>query len=300
MPRKRLFHGQLLIKLIFILTLFLLSSNGFLEAATSPDAIAFRVMPNPGYLSPLRWYQENIKLKGSPQALTVDGYEAVRDGRTVYVNAANINLSDSAAAFYSNIYIISYNQQAESQTIDIFGQILVHWKFNINLRQEQKDKVRKDTKRLADLADIKFGLDNYQKKHNGDYPNLSAGSYLSGKTISKWPSWQATFGAALGITMPLDPVNKLGKCQADCCSTNNCSSDSDKASCGYNEDTCWNQATKKFAGALTNSHVYVYTYNGSKSYNICALLESDYSITLSQNDCAGLVTHAIGYTIVAP
>ena len=102
---NRLFYGKLLTKLIFILALVLFSLSGSSQAATSPDAVGLRVIPNSDYLSPLRWYDENIKAKGSPQSLIVDGYEAVRDGRTVYVNAANI----SGADFFTNIYIIKLN-----------------------------------------------------------------------------------------------------------------------------------------------------------------------------------------------
>lgn len=94
------------------------------------DAIAVRVVPNPNHYSVYRWY-ESQGFQGSPQALIVDGYEAVRDGRTVYVNAANI-LPDSKTIF-TNIYLISYNQDPNEKTVDILGQIVSHWKFNSNL-----------------------------------------------------------------------------------------------------------------------------------------------------------------------
>lgn len=274
---NKILNGRLLIKLIFILTLILLSGNGSLEAATSPDAIAFRVMPNPGHLSPLRWYQENIKLKGAPQGLTVDGYDAVRDGRTVYVNAANIDVVKNS--FYTNIYIISYNQQAESATVDIFGQILAHWKFNTNIiDQKVKAAVVRDTNRLSDLSDIELVLDNYQEAHNGDYPALTAGSYITGKSISTWPSWRATLSKDLAITLPLDPVNKLGDCLSPP---------------GYDPTTCWNQTTKKFAGTVNadnsltlpdNSRAYIYSYQGNKTYKLCAIIETSYA-NLSAYSC---------------
>ena len=241
----------------------------------STDAIAIRVMPNSEHFSPLRWYRANVKNQGSPQNLLVDGYEAIRDGRTVYVNAANISGTD----FYTNVYIISYNQEAENQTIDIFGQILTHWKFNVNVPEEQKDNVRNDTKRLADLAEIKLALNNYQKIHNGDFPFLTAGSYLAGKSISTWPSWQATLGKALGATLPIDPINKLGTCP------------------GYDDITCWNQNNKTFADPNPNnnilelpadSYVYVYTTDASGgNYDVCAVMESGYLTELAQGACQG-------------
>ena len=194
------------------------------RAAESPDAIAIRVAPNSDHYSPLVWYKKNIKVQGSPQNLLVDGYEAVRDGRTVYVNAANISGND----FYTNIYIISYNQEAEDLTIDIFGQILAHWKFNANsaINNIQKQKIIRDVKRLANLYDMNLALSRYKKDV---FPRLKSGSYITGASVSTWPSWQATLGAELGITMPLDPINKLGSCPA-----------------GYDAKTCWNQATKLF------------------------------------------------------
>jgi len=102
----------------------------------SPDAIAIRVMPNLDNFSPLSWYAHNVTVKGAPQSLTVDGYEAVRDGRSVYINAANLVNAPMGNHLYTNIYIISYNQEAEQPTQDIFGQILKYWKFNTELVEQ--------------------------------------------------------------------------------------------------------------------------------------------------------------------
>ena len=96
------------------------------------DAIAIRILPNPNLYSINRWY-ESRGFKGSPQALTVDGYEAIRDGRTVYVNAANIDKDPPHLRIYNNIYIISYNQDPSPKTVDILGQIISRWKFNTDI-----------------------------------------------------------------------------------------------------------------------------------------------------------------------
>jgi len=127
-----------LTKKLYLSILFLILGLFFVSlparaAETSPDAIAIRVMPNTEHLSPLTWYYNNVDIKGAPQALLVDGYEAVRDGRTVYINAGNIVFSMMGDKIYTNIYIISFNQEAESDTRDIFGQILQYWKFNAEL-----------------------------------------------------------------------------------------------------------------------------------------------------------------------
>lgn len=271
------------LRMVFLLVFALAGALAILNnssAQTLPDAIAIRVVANPAHLSPLRWYNENVSLKGAPQQLLLDGYQAIRDGRTVYVNAANVVASGTV---YTNIYIISYSQEARKQTQDIFGQILSHWHFNTNIDEiaggcskdaalsclndnecankgyclSPKSEVVRNTKRLADLADIQTALEKYKKIH-GRYPTLSAGSYLPNKTISTWPSWQETLGRELGESLPLDPVNELGACS------------------GFAPTTCWNATTQQFAGSLPDdlsltvslppgSQAYVYRVEGDGS-----------------------------------
>jgi len=115
--------------LILVLSFLVVAHNSDAQD-NSPDAIAIRIIPNPNHYSISRWYTSQ-NFTGSPQALTVDGYEAIRDGRTVYVNAANID--PTSRTIYTNIYLISYNQESEAKTVDILGQIISHWKFNDNI-----------------------------------------------------------------------------------------------------------------------------------------------------------------------
>jgi len=297
LKRKNIIKSGLVL-ILLLSFLFLFTQNDSQAATTSPDAIAIRVIPNSDHYSPLAWYKKNIKVQGSPQNLLVDGYEAVRDGRTVYVNAANISGND----FYTNIYIISYNQEAEDLTIDIFGQILAHWKFNAgetdpgkcSLTKDkeclynsdcpsneycnsEKARIARDTIRLADLAGVKEVLENYRAKH-GRYPVISAGSYIANATISTWPSWQAALGSELGITMPKDPINRLGSCPAN-----------------YDKITCWDQKAKSFydsdpADSALNlpngSQGYVYTVrsDGTK-YNSCFYAESEFINQENNGSC---------------
>ena len=254
----------------------------------SPDAIAMRIVSNPNHYSALRWYNEKVTVKGSPQLLSVDGYPAVRDGRSVYVSAANVD--QTAVKLFTNIYIISYNQQAERATEDIFGQILANWRLNINLDTVAgfcsaepslkcltddecgkfgyctsfKARVTRDTIRMARLTDLKASLESY-KKSKKKYPNLSAGSYLPAKSISVWPSWQAVLGKELASTPPIDPINKLAECV------------------GYEPSTCWNQISKSFAwsadlaAGVIPSNNFVFTYNvaaSGASYQLCGYSES--------------------------
>jgi hypothetical protein len=296
--------------LIFLLGIFVFSFFvfGFLKdtkpsyvlaqsGMSSPDAIAIRVIPNSSHQSVSRWYKEQ-GFKGSPQALTIDGYDALRDGRTVYVNATNV----SDTNLYTNIYLISYNQDADNATKSILDQIISHWKFNSNKTDtgycaettkvclidadcpnkqycgSPKAKITRDTKRLADLAEMEIAIENY-KRSKGYYPKLTSGTYLPGKTISTWPSWQQTLAKDLGTGLPTDPINKLGGCN------------------GFDSITCWKESTKEFADPTpadnefnlpngSNTFVYTAASDGS-SYNICGVMESGLVTALDEGACSG-------------
>ena len=267
--------------------------TGKQASAASSDAIAIRVIPNQEHYGAFTWYGKQ-GFKGSPQSIIIDGYEAVRDGRTVYVNAANI----SGANLYSNIYLISYNQNAEPVTIDIFGRILEHWKFNSNIIDvgqcrldslkscldnsdcgeadyclSQKSKIIRDVKRLADIVEMKPVFDGY-KVQNGFMPKLTSGTYLVGKTLSVWPSWSQTLSEEMGSNnLPIDPINKLGDCGDN----------------RFNSVTCWDENSKEFAGEIpsslpTDSRVYVYQFIDDDNYTLCADLETDYG-NINSFDC---------------
>lgn len=311
----------LLFSLLGLLLVFQIS-----QAADSPDAIAIRVMPNTDHLTPLAWYNQNVNIKGAPQALVVDGYEAVRDGRTVYVNAANLSENTDQATVYTNIYIISYNQDAEGDTQDIFGQLLSYWKFNTELVartgtgiclpgsgqtcdvatgctgqfadysceagtcvkkcllssdcsngqycDSAKAKLIRDVKRMSDLREMNLVVGNYQLV-NKQYPPLPSGSYLPDKTISVWPSWNETLGPKVGYKLPLDPVNRLGKC-AD----------------NFDKITCWDENTKTFATNLSNpvlpagslAYVYIFDAKGAR-YKLCTNFESPFKGFPAQHRC---------------
>src|SRR5574344_2624090 len=120
-------------KFIFLAIILILSAGFFLvrnfvQASDESDAIAVRIVPNPEHYGINKWYEKQ-GFTGSPQALIVDGYEAIRDGRTVYVGAAN--LKDNL--IYTNVYLISYNQSSSDKTVDILGQIIKKLKFNTDL-----------------------------------------------------------------------------------------------------------------------------------------------------------------------
>lgn len=280
----------------FILVFFFVLGSKFLFAQTSgdSDAIAVRVLPNPNHYSISQWY-DSQGYSGSPQALKVDGYDAIRNGRALYVAATNVidtdnnNRLSKDDVLYTNIYIISYNQEVKNATIDIFGQLFANWKYNINFTQagrckqnvsticsyssqcasddyckSTKSVIIRDTKRLADLSDMNGALANFKKNNNGYCPSLSAGSYIANKTISTWPSWQQTLGAQLGVVLPLDPINKLGLCSSNL-----------EENKKYNPITCWDETNNKFS-LPSNSPSYfpeksfAYAYSSSSDGKTCS------------------------------
>ncbi len=160
----------------------------FFAVGASRDVIGIRVVANPQYLSPSDWYTAQ-GFTGTASEEQVDGFEAVRSGRTIYVAAPNV--SNVGTAMYSNIYAISYNEDASAQTQQIFEQLLDNWNFaialeDVRLCQEggvytstvcsadvecsatagavcgsEKAKITRDTKRLADITTISRQLSAY-------------------------------------------------------------------------------------------------------------------------------------------
>ena len=114
---------------------------------------------------------------------------------------------------YTNIYLISYNQNANLKTQEVLNKLLERFSFNTNVDNPQiKEEIRRDTQRLADLAKITASLENYRVAHQNRYPALTAGTFLSGRSNSKWPSWQQTLSAELGSGLPSDPINRFNAC----------------------------------------------------------------------------------------
>lgn len=316
-----------------------------------PDAIAVRVVPNPNHYSILRWYESQGFL-GSPQALVVDGYEAIRDGRTVYVNAANVN--PTSKEIYTNIYLISYNQDPLAPTVDILGQLISRWKFNSNLNESStptcsfssvscaadsdcpdnascsktgqtagscllketknclvdtdcpasffcsslKSKITRDIKRVGQMEELKQALANFQRINNR-YPQLQAGTYLPGQSVSVWPSWSQELLSNLAVSPNFkDPVNRLGPCIPD---------GNTVVPAGYDPTTCWSATAKKFinepsGSSLTlpaGSYAFIYSTDTSgNDYELCATMESrPAGYNFSPNDPADsacLVSTGIG------
>lgn len=99
-------------------------------------------------------------------------------------------------------------------------------------------------------------------------PSLQEGTYLTGQTLSVWPSW-SQLGNALGKALPVDPINQLGL-GGTCATTTNrfCITGSQ---CPNNEtcvlhdpSTGWSTADRRFSFAC-NPDSYAYRYIVSSS-----------------------------------
>ncbi len=178
----------------------------FSSSARPDDVIGVRVVANPEHYSPQRWYAATFPGEGGGLGpMTVDGYQGVRVGRTIYVAGTNV----VGGTTYTNVYLISYNDGASSEMQSIYNALLADWTINWNIGDaSQKARIVRDTERVADLGDIAWQLDTYRASH-GLFPALPGGSYLAGMSTSVWPSWQATLGNELGTSVPSDPINSI-------------------------------------------------------------------------------------------
>jgi len=287
---------------LFVFAVFAISQT--ILAQNSPDAIAIRIMSNPRHMSPLRWYQDQ-GFNGAPQNITVDGYDAIRDGNTVYVNTAHVIDAvppSSTATLYTNVFVLTTSVGSDNQTQEIFNRIITNFKFNTNLTDEvgeygnclqkvtstapetsntclstgectdklvctsRKARTIRDVKRLADLDYLNYLLSDYKNKHGNKCPEFDAGSYEPRRTISTWNSWQNGLGIYLGAKLPMDPVNQLGQCELD-----------EALNLKYDPSTCWDVANKKFSTSTPKNQLrknlpadsFVYTYSVSESGMQC-------------------------------
>lgn len=245
-----------------------------------------------------------------------DGGETTKScttSRTPVSCSATHDVTDCTGnTIYTNVYLISYNQDADPGTLSIFDGVLSKWRFNTNLNipgkcfnseketvscladadcesgyfcNSEKAKLVRDVIRLGNIVGIRGKIEDYGKR-NGRYPTLSSGSYLPGKTISTWPSWSSALGSALGVELPVDPVNFLGKCSSD-----------ESLNAKYDKNTCWSDSDKSFADSDTidpglnlppGSSAIVYeSRNDGLEYNACAYMESGYLVSGEMGACNG-------------
>lgn len=130
------------------------------------DGVGIRVFDNPTLLSVRDWYEQQVPNPGTVSQLTVDGYEAIRDGTSVYIGMANL----TGGELKGRIVLLSFNQGASADINTIFGQLLKNMRFNTNISGacqadpplENKVCIARDLKRINDLNDIASILNGFR------------------------------------------------------------------------------------------------------------------------------------------
>lgn len=291
----------------------------------SADAIGIKVLPNPNHNSPYAWYLRNAPNQGTPSSLTVDGYEAVRDGRTVYVSAANIVPADAVdnGKLYTNIYAISYNQEPDPGTTDVFGQLLNFWKFNTTLVEEsgnglclpeasarcdetkpcaggsvcEEGQCRRycllssdcaanqycDSAKAKLIRDVKRMADLYEVKLAIEQYNTNKKTYPILGSATYLPGRSVSVWPSWRETLSKELDIKL---PIDPVNRLGACPDFDPI-------TCWNEQNKRFATDFSADNVlpsgslaYAYQWlKGEKAFQLCTVYETNYEGLVEENRC---------------
>ncbi len=111
-------------------------------------------------------------------------------------------------------------------------------------------------------------------------PALKEGTYLSGQTLSVWPSW-SLLGNTLGRSLPTDPINQLGLAGTCAASTsifclNNTQCPNNQACVLHDPNTGWSTADRRFSFAC-NRESYAYRY-------IAGAAAGDYTVRANFED----------------
>ena len=106
----------------------------FFRNPENGDAIGLRVHKNADYLSPQDWYAAQGFI-GNPDQIEIAGYQALQEGTTIYISAANVIGKDFNynAPRFANMYVISHNDSANDVTKNIYNQIIQNLTFNTNI-----------------------------------------------------------------------------------------------------------------------------------------------------------------------
>ncbi|OGL68091.1 hypothetical protein A3D58_00785 [Candidatus Uhrbacteria bacterium RIFCSPHIGHO2_02_FULL_46_47] len=127
--------------------------------------------------------------------------------------------------------------------------------------RSDREKLARDIIRIQQVTAMQAALAGY-KARTGRYPTLEAGTFIRSLSTSKWPSWNATFGSALGAPLPQDPIDRFG---APCVS-----GPTEKGT--YNPATCWNEQMQKYI-CPKGSHIYQYQSLGGVGYKLSSAFE---------------------------
>jgi len=222
--------------------MFVLNKDG----VNTGDTIGVRIIGSPTSalgvyqqdLSPKRWYERTFGKPSTGTTFEVDGYPALREGRTVYVVADYMPPGDSLS--YPAVYVFSHTDNARPETVQIFEQVIKNIRFNNRAGIDGPTKVdlRNDLKRFHAMHEVVYAIAGYYRK-NGKNPMLDTGTYIKNMTMTPWPSWQQEFGQVLGVSLPADPQGLWDPAASPRQLPTFCD-----AAAGFNQTTCWDEADK--------------------------------------------------------
>ncbi len=307
----------------------LTASNPISQLASSEeptfDLIGIRVVGNEDHLSVSDWYQRfapNPSVSGN--LIEVDGYEALQVGNTTYIAGTNIR-TGSIDNLYTNIYIIAHNEGASADTQEIYNQLIDNIELNVNIDEQDNVcsatveqacssdfdcpvgesclsrglKLRRDTKRLADLVHIQNAIEAYGESHKACstaperscsddsdcasvggtcrnmYPVLESGTFVENQSNSNWPeSWHQNFPNLLSVDdLPGDPIGIFNGCP-----------DETMAGGPADPNTCWNETDRIFTCPLDSLVYMYYNYdNLGTNYFLGANFEYDMDLSNTTN-----------------
>ncbi|KKU07610.1 MAG: hypothetical protein UX10_C0008G0013 [Candidatus Magasanikbacteria bacterium GW2011_GWA2_45_39] len=214
-------------------------------------------------------------------------------------NLYHIKVPPAPAPAYTNVYVWSFSDNASADTVNIFNQLLANFTLNINIDNPRVcsadpsiscsknldcgaaggeceaplDKMNRDLKRIKDLALLANKIELY-KILNQSYPNLknnpSLGTFIPGLTNSKWLSWQGVLGNALGVAVPLDPINTFNGCGGG--DANITSGGTTYNLKDFDAQTCWNGQISTFM-CPKGSFIYQYEFASNSKASIRANFE---------------------------
>ncbi len=241
------------------------------------DAIGVRFVMNSSYLSPMAWYYAN-GFSGNPTQTTIDGFQAVVDGRSTYVAVPNY----VTGSLYPNIAIISYNYGASSTAVDIFDMMLENLSLVTNVDDmalcysstagnyttscesdldctatgydcaDIKSKLMRDMDRLGDVTDLAEYM-------SSSTPQIESGSFVRSLTSSVWGSWDDVLATDLGVSVDSDPLDSYQGCGSG-------------RYRDYDETTCVDEVAGEYL-CPRGSRTYHYRAYGDSGYVIGAELE---------------------------
>lgn len=282
------------------------------SASTETNFIIFRVMPNAGHLSVREWYKDKFPGEALGTMTTVDGYEAMKVGNTIYISAANI----SGSNIYTNIYIIAYSIGANAQTKDIYDQFVANFQLNTNpgfsnlnddnlcqavdtagvrrscssnldcesptICRSKSLKLRRDVKRVTDLLPVQkylatYGISHRACSHNGQISCTADSQCGVGNTcVNYYPQLNAgTFQIGKSNSKWPSWQATLATDLRQTLPVDPINKFTACPNTGADPETCWNEALRTFQ-CSDDSYVYAYLLEDlGRGYEIYSNFEYD-------------------------